>query len=88
MREPTQTWPQFRNIEHQAQRLDEVMQRLGIDVPKAVRLQKGEAFARARRACIECQQERKCGVWLEASIVLEAPPLFCPNAGFFAAARG
>ncbi len=88
MREPVQTWPQFRNVERQAARLDDVMTRLGIDPPKAVRIDHGAAFAKARRTCLECQQERKCAIWLDASIVLEAPPVFCPNAWFFAAAQG
>ena len=88
MRESVQTWPQLRSVERQALRLDTLMQRLGIDAPKAVRLEHGGAFARARRACIECPKERTCARWLDASIVLEAPPVFCPNAGFFAACGG
>lgn len=85
MREPKQTWPQLRRVDAQARRLDDVMERLGIDPATAVRLESGTAFAEARRACIDCPQDRKCAAWLDASIILEAPPVFCPNAGFFAA---
>jgi Family of unknown function (DUF6455) len=88
MREPKQTWIKFQHVIAQSQHLDDVMHRLGIDPLAAARLNDGVAFAAARRACLECRHERQCQRWLDASIALEAPPLFCPNAAFFALSAG
>lgn len=84
MREPIQTWPLLRQVERQALRLDDVMHGLDIEPVTAARLGAGEALLKARRVCLECPFERKCERWLDASIVLEAPPLFCPNTAFLA----
>jgi len=85
MREPTQTWCRFQQVQRQAEHLGEVMDRLNVDALTAARLENGEAFARAQRTCLECRFERHCRRWLDAAIVMEGPPTFCPNAAFFAA---
>lgn len=85
MRKATQTWPQFRSVFRQSHRFDEVRRRLGLPAGLAERLEAGEAVAQARRLCVECRDGRKCDRWLEASIALAAPPLFCPNTNFFGA---
>ena len=87
MRQPMQNWSQFRHVGRQTQHLGEVMDRLGTDALSAARLANGDAFATAQRNCLQCRHERQCRYWLDASIVLEGPPVFCPNAGFFTACR-
>lgn len=54
----------------------------------ALRLDQGDAFARASRRCLACPCPSQCRLWLRqhASDGM-APPEFCANADFLAAAR-
>jgi len=87
MRQSRQTWSQFHQVQRQYQHLDCMMEQLGISPLAAARLECGARLQAARGACAGCRDENKCRRWLDAAIVLEAPPVFCPNAGFFADCR-
>lgn len=75
------TWPLLRRVERQARRLSEVLKRLGIDEVRLARLRRGRTYADARRRCLECPHERRCGAWLAAVDQRTGEPEFCPNAG-------
>jgi hypothetical protein len=77
----------FNRVLHQAQRMDDMMRRLGADPALAARRDEGEAFARARTVCLVCPYQEACGLWLAQNADAAEPPAFCPNAAFFAAAR-
>jgi hypothetical protein len=73
----------LRRVNAQARQMDEVMERLGIDLLAAVRRGRGALFAEARLNCIHCSSALQCRLWLDASSVLREAPVFCPNANFF-----
>lgn len=77
----------YNRVLHQAQRMDDMMRRLGVDPALAARLDEGQAFARARVVCLVCPFAEACGRWLHQDAAVSEPPAFCPNAGFFTAAR-
>ncbi|MEZ5775209.1 MAG: DUF6455 family protein [Hyphomicrobiaceae bacterium] len=83
MRLPTQSWTRFRKVETGARLMDEVMERLGIDAAASIRDSAGEEFAAARSNCASCRHAVACRRWLDASIVMSAPPPFCPNRDFY-----
>jgi hypothetical protein len=83
MRLSPQTWAKLRKVESQHIHFDAMRERLGIHEITAARLNGGTAVATARRACVSCRHDQACKRWLDASIVLEAPPVFCPNTAFF-----
>jgi hypothetical protein len=68
----------------QADLLDQVMQRLGVDPVAAARVDNGIAFYEARTKCISCCQERECRAWLQFTSERLDPAEFCPNAQFLA----
>jgi hypothetical protein len=80
-------WPMLNRVLQQAQRMDQMMDRLGVDAGAAARIQDGKAFARARTLCLFCPAVKSCELWLEQSAVAPEPPSFCPNAEFFALCR-
>ncbi len=83
MRWPMQRWSQYRRVNAGAQLMDEVMERLGVDPVAAIRNTRGADFTQARSNCIDCMHARQCRRWLDASIILRAPPIFCANNRFF-----
>src|SRR5262245_32559696 len=87
MRDSDKRWPMFNRVLHQAQRMDDMMRRLGADPSLAARLDEGKAFARARVVCLVCPFEDACRRWLAQATDAAEPPAFCPNAKFFAAVR-
>jgi hypothetical protein len=70
----------------QAQRMEDMMRRLGVDPAVAARKEQGTAFARARGVCMRCPSAPQCARWLaqSAGTGLAEPPRFCPLAAFFA----
>ena len=48
----------------QAELMDRVMERLGIDPVVAARRENGMAWYEARSQCIACHSERQCQEWL------------------------
>ena len=45
-------WPMYRHVECQANRMIDMIQRLGVDSGKLVRLEQGGAYAEARQKCL------------------------------------
>lgn len=76
-------WPMFNQVLHRQELMDEMIERLGVDVLTAVRKDNGQAFVRARTRCRYCLHESECRQWLDSSPILPLPPDFCPNANFF-----
>jgi hypothetical protein len=69
----------------QQELMDQMMERVGVDVLTTVRADNGQAFFDARAKCRDCRHESDCRNWLELSETLRVPPYFCPNANFFRA---
>jgi hypothetical protein len=69
----------------QAELMDRMLERLGVDLVAAARLEKGMAWYEARSQCIACHSESKCQEWLKRAAVqpIMGPPDFCHNAAFF-----
>jgi hypothetical protein len=80
-------WPITRHVERQAVRLHEMMERVGCDPGKLVRLQSGDAYALARQKCLRCSSSRECLLWLEAKTASKERPDFCPNLAVFEQCR-
>jgi len=78
-------WPMFNQVRRRQALMDEMMERLGVDVLIAVRMDNGQGFVRARARCRDCLHESECRQWLDSSPILPMPPAFCPNAEFFRA---
>ncbi len=75
--------PMFNQVLRRQELMDQMMQTLGVDALTAVRLEKGQAFVRARARCRECLHESECRRWLDLPEGLPSPPHFCPNNDFF-----
>jgi hypothetical protein len=67
----------------QAERMDRMMERLGVDRAALARIDRGMAWYEARSRCIACCRETACRQWLETARAPAAPPDFCANAGLF-----
>ena len=80
-------WPMYRQVERQANRLADMIERLDVDTGKLVRRGMGEAYAEARAKCLRCCNTRECLSWLEAWQPGSDAPRFCPNAELFEACR-
>lgn len=74
--------PMLDRVFRQAELMDRVMERLGVDPAMAARVERGMAVYEARTKCISCSHERECRHWLEGSVVRAGPADFCPNADF------
>ena len=77
--------PMFDRVFRQAELMDRMMERVGVNAATAARVDKGMAWYEARTKCIACCSERQCRDWLarsEAQVFSEAPE-FCHNAEFF-----
>jgi hypothetical protein len=75
-------WPTPEQLRRRYQLMDLMMQRCGVDVDAARRVDGGLAFKEARAKCRYCLHEAQCRRWL----TIRAPrtsPDFCPNAAFF-----
>jgi hypothetical protein len=73
----------FRDVERQARRMGEMVERLDVDTLKFVCLRDGESYARARTTCFDCANTAQCLSWLDASPRGAEPPTFCPNFPLF-----
>jgi hypothetical protein len=77
--------PMIDRVFRQAELMDRMMERVGVNAAAAARVDKGMAWYEARTKCIACCSERQCHDWLarpEAQASSEAPE-FCHNAEFF-----
>jgi hypothetical protein len=73
--------PMCRRRAQQELLFNRMMERCGVEVVQAVRLEQGEAYARAVDACLFCRRSGECAAWLEGGSPLA--PNFCPNFAFF-----
>jgi len=78
------SWPMFNHVLSQAERMDQMMSRLGVNPAVAARIDRGAAFYEARTRCIDCLSVGSCRSWLVSSEASPMPPDFCPIAAFFA----
>jgi hypothetical protein len=81
--------PLLDRILRQAELMDRVMERVGVDASAAARLDKGMAWYEARVACVECSSQRECLDWLARlpGSASPQPPEFCHNSEFFRSCR-
>jgi hypothetical protein len=79
--------PMLRRILAQAELMDRMLQRLGVDEAALARLDGGMGLYEARTRCLACRNERACRAWLEGWTSPADPSEFCPNAAFFARCR-
>jgi hypothetical protein len=81
--------PLLDRILRQAELMDRMMVRVGVDACAAARLDRGMARYEARLACIECASERECLAWLARSpgSASPQPPEFCRNSEFLRSSR-
>ena len=75
--------PMLERIFRQAERMDRMMQRVGVNPATAARADRGTAWYEARTRCIACGNERQCRIRLEGALPSAVQPEFCPNAEFF-----
>ena len=61
------TRPMFDRVFRQAELMDRMMGRVGVDPIAAARVDKGMAWYEARTKCIACCSERQCRDWLARS---------------------
>jgi len=71
--------PKMRQVERQARRMHDMMDRLNVDAGKLVRLDQGDAYAAARARCLTCCETERCLNWLETPPADNDQPDFCPN---------
>jgi hypothetical protein len=76
-------WPMFRTVERQAIRMVKMMERLGVDPVKLVRLRRGEAYSEASTKCLHCANAHECLHWLDADPPSTESPRFCANVEVF-----
>ncbi len=69
-------WITDRKVERQAIRMHRMMDRLNVNAVALVRLQHGDVYAKARSACLSCQNSDLCLKWLDRQA--DGTPDFCP----------
>lgn len=72
---------------HRKVPMDDMMQVVGVDLLAAIDVDGGQSYIRARANCRGCTCEHVCRNWLAQHSHAE-PQEFCPNTGFFRAAKG
>ena len=70
-------------VDHQAELMDQMMERLRVNPAFAASIDGGLAWYQARTKCIFCPNVQRCCAWLEGSEPLPGPAVFCPNTEFF-----
>ena len=76
-------WPMFERVLSHARLMDEMMERVGAEAGKAVRIEHGMAWQEARTQCLGCPEAHRCVDWLHAADPLTSPPDFCRGAPLF-----
>ncbi len=77
------SWPMLNRVFRQAELMDRMMGRVGVNPAVAARVAQGAAWYEARTKCISCCHEHECRNWLECSEGHPMPPDFCTDAEFF-----
>lgn len=83
------SFPVLNRVIAQAERMDIMMDTIGVDPLAAIRCDDGASWYEARTRCIDCAADRRCKAWLDAAEPdqpRQAPP-FCPNRAFFLACK-
>ena len=73
----------FGPFERQAQRMSEMMHRMGTDVVALATSRRGTDLSMARSACLNCSKTNECRSWLDGETPQARPDEFCPNARLF-----
>jgi hypothetical protein len=84
VQERPRQWSMARQVARRSRLLSGMMAKLGLDPGAVARLDRGRAFAGARRTCLGCMADAQCQAWLDG----RRPPAdleFCANRRFFAA---
>jgi hypothetical protein len=74
--------PMLDRVFRQAELMDRVIERVGVNPAVAARVDRGVAFYEARTKCISCHLEQECRKWLARPMQRSSPADFCPNAEF------
>ena len=61
----------------------QVMQILGISLPKRIGTEVREAVRQSMIGCTTCDQLRSCSSWVSFGNGSDGPPVFCPNRAVF-----
>ena len=80
------SFPLLNRVFTQAELMDRMLARMGLDPVDVIRHDHGASWYEARTRCIDCTVERECKSWL-ATVPTDGSqaehPGFCPNAAFF-----
>ena len=87
MERASRHWPMFQRVYSHAGLMDRMMERVGAEPSKAVRMQQGLAWQEARTQCLGCPDGRRCRDWLEATEPTTQPPDFCRGAALLRRCR-
>lgn len=72
--------PMVSHVAQREQRLEQMLQRLGVDISRFRRDGHGATFEKASWNCVRCAQPNACQEWFEKlGRGPMVPPHFCPN---------
>jgi Family of unknown function (DUF6455) len=75
--------PMLDHVLAQADLMDRMIDRVGVNPAVVARLDRGMTWYAARTRCIECSHSRECRAWVDGTAAGTAPPDFCPNGKLF-----
>jgi len=75
--------PMLDHVLSQADLMDRMIDRVGVNPAVVARLDRGMTWYAARTRCIECSHSRECRTWVDGTAAGTAPPDFCPNGRLF-----
>ena len=75
--------PDTGDVEDQAQRMREMIQRLDVDMLELAYAGLGGVFADASKVCASCENAVECSRWLNDAAERGDRPAFCPNLALF-----
>ena len=72
--------PMVNHVKQREQRLDKMLERLGVDISRLRRDRHGTTYEIASWNCVRCAHPNACSDWFEkAGQEQTTPPHFCPN---------
>ena len=75
------SWPMLNHVLSQAELMDQMMSRLGVNPAVAARIDRGAAFYEARTRCIDCPVNRIMPLLADIFGSVGGAPRFLPNRG-------
>ena len=75
-------WPTLKQLRRRYELMVRMMQKRGVDISGARRVDGGLAFLEACAKCRYCMHEEECRRWLTIRAPRRSPD-FCPNTAFF-----